>query len=234
MFTAIVATILLRPVSDNTLTPAEQKAGFVLLFDGKTTTGWHGYKRSDMPSGWVAMDGTLSHKPDTEGGDISSDRMYGDFELRIDWRIAQHGNSGIMYRVTEDHQASYMTGPEFQVLDNAGHPDGKHAKTRAGTCYALYACSKEVARPGGEWNSARIIVKGNHVEHWLNGVEVVHYELHSAEWNKLVAGSKFAAALDFGTNPRGHIVLQDHGDEVSFKNIRIRELHQGAARVLTR
>jgi len=224
MLSALLATVAFAPPLDNALSRQEKREGFVLMFDGKTTDGWHGYKKTEMPAGWVAVDGTLTHSPDTEGGDISSRGIYRDFELRIDWRVAKSGNSGIMYRVTEDHEAAYLTGPEYQVLDNAGHPDGKKPKTRAGTCYALYACSKEVAHDGGQWNSARIIVRGNDVEHWLNGVRVVHYVLHSEDWNKRVAASKFVNMPDFGTNSWGHIVLQDHGDLISYKNIRIRVL----------
>jgi len=130
----------------------------------------------------------------------------------------------VMYRVSEEGEASYHTGPEVQILDNHGHRDGKSPLTSAGSCYGLYAPSKDVTRPVGSWNEMRLVVKGNHVEHWLNGDKVVEYELFSPDWNARVAGSKFKEWPQFGRIPRGHIALQEHGNRVEFRNIKIRPL----------
>lgn len=194
------------------------------MFDGKTTAGWHGYKRTDMPSAWSAKNGTLTLTPGEDGGDISSDQTYSNFELRLEWKIGKGGNSGIMYRADEGHAAAYLTGPEMQVLDDKRHADGHKAETSAGSCYGLYACSRKTVKPAESWNSVRIVAKGHHIEHWLNGTKVVQYELMSADWKRRVAASKFNMMPDYGTLDHGHIVLQDHGDPVSYRNIRIKRL----------
>jgi hypothetical protein len=206
---------------DNELTDAEKKAGWRLLFDGKTTQGWRGYKSQACPDGWKVEDGALVRAG--KGGDLVTVDEFDDFELVLEWRIAAGGNSGIMFRVSEDEGAPYMTGPECQVLDNAKHPDGKNPKTSAGSCYGLYAPSKDVMKPG-EWNKVRLVVQGSHVEHWLNGEKVVEYEIGSDEWNERIRKSKFKAWAKFGKNAKGHIDLQDHGDRVEYRNIKIRPL----------
>jgi hypothetical protein len=172
-------------------------------------------------------DGVL-HRVDG-GGDIMTAKEYGDFDFRFDWKIAEGGNSGVMYRVSVEKGPAYETGPEYQVLDNGKHRDGKSSLTSAASLYALYPPAKDVAKPAGEWNEGRIVVHGNHVTHYLNGEKVVDVELGSDDWNKKVAGSKFAAWKKFGVNKRGHIVLQDHGDEVWYRNVRIKELNGNAA-----
>lgn len=221
MFVCALATISSPLLNPNTI-PTEK--GFISLFDGKTTKGWHGYKRNDMPKAWKVVNGTLNLTPGDDGGDISSDAIFSNFELRLDWKISKGGNSGIMYRADEGHAAAYMTGPEMQVLDDKEHPDGRKPVTSAGSCYGLYACSKKTVKPAGHWNSVRIIVNGRHVEHWLNGSRVVSYDLQSDDWNKRVAESKFSQMPDYGTLSIGHIVLQDHGNQVSYRNIRIKRL----------
>jgi hypothetical protein len=210
----------------NTLSDQEKTAGWKLLFDGKTTDGWRAYRGKSMPDRWQVADGALvlQHKSGNSGGDVVTVGEYGNFELSLEWKIAPGGNSGIMYRVSEEQGAPYESGPEYQLLDNAGHADGKSALTSAASCYALYAPSKDVTRPVGEWNKTRIVVDGNHVEHWLNGVKVVTYELGGADWNKRVEESKFKSMPRFGKEPRGHIDLQDHGDDIAFRNIKIRPL----------
>jgi hypothetical protein len=210
----------------NTLTDQEKANGWKLLFDGRTTDGWRGYRSKAMPDRWQVRDVALvlQHKSGKTGGDIVTVDQFDNFELSLEWKIAPRGNSGIMYRVTEKEEAPYESGPEYQLLDNAGHEDGKSPLTSAASCYALYAPSKDATRPVGEWNQTRIIVNGNHVEHWLNGVQVVTYELGSADWNKRVAASKFKSMPRFGKEPRGHIDLQDHGDDIAFRNIKIRPL----------
>ena len=190
------------------------------LFDGHTTAGWRGYRRPDFPAGWQIVDGALTRVG--EAGDIISVEQFGDFELELEWMIAPGGNSGIMFHVTEDHGAPWETGPEYQILDNAAHHDGLDPLTSAGSDYALYAPASDETRPAGEWNQARLVVRGTHVEHWLNGEKLLEYELHSDDWKARVAASKFAAMPDYGQRPRGHIALQDHGDRVAYRNIRVR------------
>ena len=211
-----------QPPSANTLSPAERAAGWRLLFDGTSTKGWRGFRQKAAPDGWQAVDGTLSRV--RSGADLITVDQFDSFELALEWKIASGGNSGIMFRVSEDEEATYHTGPEMQVLDNGRHPDGRAPLTSAGSCYGLYAPVKDTTKPVGEWNAVRLIVNGNHVEHWLNDVKVVEYELGSPEWTKLVRSSKFNEWPRYGRVPRGHIALQDHGDLVSYRNIKIRSI----------
>jgi expansin (peptidoglycan-binding protein) len=149
---------------------------------------------------------------------------FGDFELAFEWKIGAAGNSGVMYRVTEDSTAPWHSAHEYQILDNAGHADGKKPETTAASAYALYAPVKDMTKPLGEWNQARIVVKGRHVEHWLNGTKVVEFEVGSADWNARYEKSKFAKYPQFGKTAKGRIAIQDHGDPVSYRNIKIRTL----------
>ena len=206
----------------NTLTPAEQAAGWRLLFDGRTMNAWRGYKHAGMPEGWSIVDGALTRVG--SGGDIVTRDQFSSFELSLEWRVASGGNSGILYRVTEQGAASYETGPEMQVLDDARHPDGKSRLTSAGALYGLYPAPEGAVKPAGQWNAARIVVNGNRVQHWLNGIQTVEYELLSPEWEGKVAGSKFTQWPRYGRATRGHIALQDHGDLVAYRNIKIRTL----------
>ena len=206
----------------NTLSPEEATAGFRLLFDGETGDGWTAWGGGELPGGWAVVDGSLHRQHG--GGDIATAGTFDDFELRLEWKIAPKGNSGVFYRAVTGKGAGYRTGHEMQVLDNAGHRDGGNPKTSAASCYALYAPSEDATRPVGEWNEVRLVVDGNHVEHWLNGVQVVTYEIGSPDWQERVANSKFKDWDGFGLQESGHIVLQDHGDPVWFRSIRIREL----------
>ena len=206
----------------NTLTPAERTGGWRLLFDGRTTEGWRGYRKSTAPDGWKVIDGTLTRV--AEAGDIVSRQEFANFELALEWKISKGGNSGIMYRVTEAADASYESGPEMQVLDDAAHPDGRSPLTSAGAAYALYPAPPGVAKPAGEWNAVRIVVNGNHVEHWLNGVRLLAYELGSPEWEAKVKASKFHEWPGYGRAKQGFIALQDHDSQVSYRNIKIRVL----------
>ena len=201
-----------------------QQQGFINLFDGKTTTGWHGFKRTDVPSAWSAIDGALTLTPGKDGGDISTDGVFGDFDFRFEWRISEGGNSGVMYRADEGHPAAYHTGPEYQILDDEKHRDGKRAETSAAACYGLYPSIKTMVKPVGQWNAGRIVARGNRVEHWLNGIRGVKYTLGSAEWKHRIAKAKFSNMIDYGTLKFGHIVLQDHGNVVSYRNLRIKKL----------
>ncbi len=209
----------------NELTPEEQAQGFRLLFDGKTLQGWRGFKSEEPPTAWKVEDGALVLKPD-EGsrGDLMTKEKFGDFELRLQWKISPGGNSGIFFRVDNTQLVPWNTGPEMQVLDDDRHLDGREPKTSAGSNYGLHARSRDTLRPVGSWNDVRIVAKGNHVEYWLNGFKVVEYEIGSEEWNRLVAESKFKDMPMFGKVPVGFILLQDHGDVVWYRSIRIREL----------
>ena len=208
----------------NTLTPDERAAGWRLLFDGKTTAGWRGWKMDSLPSGWQVVDGTLKRvKP---AADIISKEKFKNFELSLEWNIAKNGNSGIFYRASEDpgDNAIYWSAPEMQVLDDAGHPDGQSRLTAAGADYGLYPSPAGVVKPPGQWNQVRLVVNGNHVEHWLNGVKVVQYELGSPDWEAKVKASKFAPHPRYGRNAEGYIGLQEHEYPVAFRNIKIRVL----------
>lgn len=207
----------------NTLTPQEQQAGWKLLFDGKSTAGWRNYKKQTVGPGWTVVDGILIRSGENAGDIITTDK-YRNFELALDWRVAEGGNSGILYRATEDNDYIWQSAPEMQVLDDERHADGKSPLTSAGSNFALYPAPRGVVHPAGQWNSARIVVNGNHVEHWLNGQKLLEYELGSAEWKDRVAKSKFNAMPNYGKASEGYIGLQDHGDKVEFRNIRIRVL----------
>ncbi len=215
----------------NRLSATEKAQGFQLLFDGKSATHWRGYRLKEFPKkGWLVEDGTLHHKKGGGGGDLITRRSFKDFELKLEWRIAPHGNSGIMYLVTEEEPTPWMTGPEMQVLDNAAYHGGKNTWTSAGALYALIACREDVARPALAWNQIRIIKKGDHVEHWFNGVQVLSYELGSKRINRLIQESKFGKMPKFAKAREGHISLQDHGDEVWYRGIKIRELGKAGSR----
>jgi len=213
----------------NTLTPQEKAAGWRLLFDGQSLEGWRGFKQKAAPDGWKAVNGELTRVG--KGGDIITNDQFSDFELSLDWKLAKGGNSGIFYHVLEEGgDQAYFTGPEYQLLDNATHKDGASPVTSTGSNYALNAPSKDVSKPVGEWNQTRIVVKGPHVEHWLNGVKVVEYELWSPDWEARVKASKFAKMPGYGRAKTGHIALQDHGDPIAFRNIKLRSLAQSSTR----
>ena len=206
----------------NTLTAREREEGWMLLFDGASLDGWRGYDRSTLPGGWAAEEGTLTRVG--PGGDIVYDRVFRDFELTFDWRVPPGGNSGVFYRAAEGEEWIYHSAPEYQVLDDAGHPDGQSPLTSAGSDYGLYPAPRGVVRPAGEWNRGRIVVEGDRVEHWLNGTRVVEYVLGSPEWERRVAESKFAQWPAYGRAEEGYVGLQDHGDRVWYRNLAIREI----------
>ena len=206
----------------NTLTAAETADGWKLLFDGQNMAGFHNYKKTGTPVGWQSIDGTLTRIG--QGGDLVTNEEYTDFELSLDWKVPEGGNSGVYYRADESQQFGWVTGPEMQILDDAKHPDGRNPMTSAGSAYAVFPPTVKAVRPAGSWNSARLIVKGSHVEHWLNGQKVVDYELGSPEWRKAVDAGKFKDAKLYGTRTSGKIMLQDHGDAVAFRNIKIKRL----------
>lgn len=206
--------------------PSALAARWENLFNGKSTENLRGYRKDGFPEkGWVVEDRSLRCVAKGGGGDLVSREKYTDFELRFEWKVSQAANSGIMYRVSEDGSAPYETGPEYQVTDDLKHPDGKNPKTSAAALYALIACnSSKAVKPVGRWNRGRILVQGNHVEHWLNGKKVVAYELNSPELTQLIANSKFKGWAGFAKQPSGHICIQDHGDDVWFRKMRVRRL----------
>ena len=207
----------------NSLSAAERAEGWRLLFDGATTNGWRGYKMDGVPAGWMAMDGTLMKDDVTT--DIVTVEQFGDFEFAMDWKIAKGGNAGLFYRGNEAYERIYWTAPEYQLLDDANAPDGRNRLTSAASAYGLYAAPAGVLKEAGQWNSTRLVVKGAHVEHWLNGQKVVEYELWSPDWEAKVKASKFSAWPEYGRLKRGHIAIQgDHEGMLSLRNIRVREL----------
>ncbi|MFN0057962.1 MAG: family 16 glycoside hydrolase [Planctomycetota bacterium] len=215
--------------SPNVLTAAERAAGFELLFDGETLAGWQPYTGENLPATWRVEDDAITLEPrDGAAIDLMTANVYGDFELRFEWKISEAGNSGVFYRVAAGGHAPWATGPEYQILDSSRHADGRHAKTSAAACYALYPPRFRAERAPGLYNESRIVVADNSVEHWLNGHCVVRYQLKSAEWVERVSASKFSAMPGHGREARGHIVLQDHGDRVWYRSLRIRAIESAS------
>jgi hypothetical protein len=206
----------------NTLTQQERAGGWKLLFDGKSLEGWRGFKKTEPPSqGWVVEEGVLKHTDKGGGGDIITREKFSEFDLVFEWKVAPGANSGVKYFILEERKGAI--GHEYQLIDDARHADAlRGPKWQTGSFYDVFPPAGAKARPVGEWNTSRILVKGNHVEHWLNGDRIVTYELGSPETLAAVAQSKFKTVAGFGTAVSGHILLQDHGDEISFRNIRIK------------
>ncbi len=203
---------------------ASADGGWRTLFDGKSVDQWRGYKSDTVPDGWRVVDGTLAKT--TPVKDLVSKDEFGDFELSLDWNIGEAGNGGVFYRGTEAEDHIYWTAPEYQLLDDAKAEDNKTRLTCAGADYALYPSPPGHVKPAGQWNTTRIIAKGAHVEHWLNGTKLLQYELWSPDWEAKVKASKFASPTGYGRSKSGHIALQgDHEGQLAFRNIRIRELH---------
>jgi hypothetical protein len=213
--------------TDTTRTTSSEE-GWTSLLQGNTLNGWRNFKSQEAGQAWSVQDGVLMFDPKSgkPGGDLMTDKEFENFELELDWKIDSCGNSGIIFNVVEDekYDAVWHTGPEMQVLDNACHPDAKIIKHRAGDLYDLISSSTEVAKPAGEWNQVRIISNNANYEFYLNGTKIVSFTMHTPEWDRLVAGSKFKDMPAFGKATKGHIALQDHGDRVWFRNIRIKEL----------
>jgi hypothetical protein len=205
--------------SVNTLSKAEAKEGFKLLFDGTNLDQWRSYKHDDV-RGWVAKDGNLVCTGG--GGDLITRDEFHNFEFECEWKIPPKGNSGIIYRCDESGAQTWNTGPEYQIWDHTQSPEGWRAMNATAACYDLYRPSQKADLPPGEWNTSRIVLNGNHLEHWLNGKKVVDCEMNSPDWNQRVAKSKFARLPKFGKLDRGHIALQQHTGEVLFRNIKIR------------
>ena len=212
------------PAAVNQLTDAEKGSGWKLLFDGKSSEGWRGFKKPAFPEqGWTIEDGWLHGA--AKGGDLITDGQYEQFDLRWEWKLEPAGNSGLKYFVSET--GSSAVAHEYQMLDDERHPDGRLGAGKRVTAAfydVLKPTVKPPVRPMGEINQSRILVQGNHAEHWLNGVKVLEYELGSPEVKAAVAESKFKAVPGFGTRKKGHILLQYHQSHVWFRNIKLREL----------
>jgi hypothetical protein len=224
----------------NRLTAAEKKAGWRLLFDGKTTRGWRGFKQTSFPTGgWQVVDGTLRLAPRAKDGprpgDIVTEEAFESFELRLEFRLSEGGNSGLKYLVDESlvKEGRSGLGFEFQMLDDDRHPDAKKGKDGNRTVGALYdliaPAADKVVHPPGQWNEARLVVDGDRVEHWLNGKMVVSFQRGSAALKTLIADSKYKTIAGFGEATRGHLLLQDHEDEVAFRNIKLRTIDKKTA-----
>jgi|SRR5450432_250485 len=227
----MAAILAVNAQTHNQLTGSEFTGGWKLLFDGQTSTGWHTYNQKTFGPAWKIQNGTLfcdtTYKiPKGEEGDICTNDVYESFDLKYEWKISKNGNSGVMFLVQESPQygAPYLTGPEMQVLDNDGHPDGKIHKHRAGDLYDLIASSSEPVRAVGEWNEAEIKLVHGSLTLFLNGVQVVSTTLWDKNWDELVGGSKFGKMPGFAKSKTGHIDLQDHGNNVWFRDIRIKKL----------
>lgn len=219
----------------NQLTGTEKTAGWRLLFDGKTFNGWRGFHSDKVPEGWAIEEGAIKKvqaqsQLGRAGGDLITVDQFSDFELQIEWKLSPRGNSGIKYLVTESMPPSGRSGVsfEYQVLDDENHPDAKMGIGGNRTAGALYDLippgNARKVKPIGQFNETRIVVRGNRIEHWLNGVKVLEFDRSSADFKQRIAQSKFKNTKGFGEAPKGHILLQDHGDAVWFRNIKIRNL----------
>jgi len=206
------------------LTAEQRAAGWRSLFDGTSTSAWRGYHEATLPAGWRIVDGVLTKTGSVN--DIITKDQFGNFELALDWKLSPGGNAGVFYRGTEEYDHIYWSAPEYQLLDDAGHPDGRSRLTSAGANFGLYPSPAGIVKPGGEWNSTLIVVNGNNVQHWMNGQKLLEYDLGSPDWEAKVKASKFIAYPHYGRAPRGYIGIQgDHDGALSIRNVRIREIN---------
>ena len=220
---AVVLAFTQATIHSANRSPQAPASKWRVLFNGKSLAAWRGYKGAPIPDGWKIADGALVK--DVPVADIVSKDEFGDFELELEWKIGKAGNSGVFYRGTEEYDHIYWSAPEYQLLDDEAAADNKTRLTCAGAAYALYPSPAGHLKPVGEWNATRIVARGAHVEHWLNGVKLVEYELWSPDWEAKVQASKFKDWPNYGRAKKGHIALQgDHEGSLGFRNIRVREL----------
>jgi hypothetical protein len=219
----IAAAGLLLALAGNSSHAKDAAAKWQTLFDGKILDTFRGWKSEAMPEGWHVVDGALVKQGNVD--DLVTRRQFANFELELEWKIGNAGNSGIFYRGTREYDQIYWSAPEYQLLDDANAADGRSRLTAAGAAYGIYPAPAGVVKPFGEWNLSRLIVNGAHVEHWLNGQKIVAYDLRSPEWLAKVAASKFAKYPNYGLAGTGLIGIQgDHPGELALRHIRIREL----------
>jgi hypothetical protein len=221
----VIASSAALFAADNELAATEKADGWKLLFDGKTAAGWRGYKQKTFPAkGWKIENGVLQKIAGERGGDIVTEKTFGDYEFAWEWKLAPGGNNGVKYLVTEDRAGA--PGHEYQMIDDGKHPDAKGAGTHLTAAFydVLPTAANKPLKPAGDWNQSRLIVRGNHIEHWLNGQKVLEYELGSEVVKAALAKSKFKNAKGFGDKISGHIMLTDHGDGCAFRNLKLREL----------
>lgn len=220
--------------SNNTDSPAtaaenissSASSEWTVLFNGKDLSGWRGFQDKPIDA-WEVVNGELhcdGHKKGAAHTDLITDKEYGNFVLSIKWKISPESNSGIIYRVSEKYPATYLSGPEYQIVDDKGWPGGLKPWQHTGSNYAMQVPDTMAAKPVGEWNTSKIVVDGQHVEHWLNGVKLLEYELGSPEWKKQKAAEKWKDVEEYGMSKTGHIALQYHGGDVWFKEIKLKEL----------
>jgi hypothetical protein len=225
---ALVSGCKSQEVADNQLTEAEEQEGWELLFDGETMNGWRMYQNKPADA-WGVKDGMIYCKgSETDKSDLRADIVTSDqfenYEFMIDWKISPQGNSGIMYHVSEAFDAAYLSGPEYQLIDDVGYPDKLEDWQKTASDYAMYAVSAAPTKPAGEFNTTKIVVNGAHREHWLNGVKVLEFEAWTPDWQQRKATGKWKDVAGYGLEKKGHICLQDHGGGVWFKNIKIKKL----------
>ncbi len=230
--TSLPSTPVVKPNILNQLTDEERANGWRLLFDGTSFAGWRGYGQPDLPALWEIHDGAITlnksspvGSPGAEGSGIVTRETFTNFDLRWEWRLAEGGNSGVMYHVSEEYKKPHETGPEYQLSDAQLHPDGKKSPLKwSGALYGMYAPVRDLAKPHGEWNRARIVVRGKLVEHWLNGEISARYELGTSEWTTRLLWGKWNRYPQYAQIPTGHICFQDHGHGVGFRNVKIKVL----------
>ncbi len=222
---AVGSNALMAQQADNTLTKAEKKAGWILLFDGKATPLWRPYQNKES-DGWEIANGEIycKEKNVQHRADLITKEEYGDFEFAFDWKLIKAANSGLVYRANEEHGAAYESASEYQLIDDIGYPGKLETWQNSGADYDMHPPIKIVSKPAGEYNHSVIKAKGKHIEHWLNGVKVADYEIGTSEWYALREKSKWKGIKGWGENTKGHICLQDHGGGIWFKNLKIRKL----------
>jgi hypothetical protein len=228
LITLIASSYHYQAVPDNSLTDSEKKAGWKLLFDGRSMNGWRAYKNQETNS-WTVVNGILYCKgsetdKSDKRADLITEDQFQNFELSVDWKISPKGNSGILYMVTEEFPRSYQSGPEYQLIDDVNFPEKLEEWQKTGANYAMDPAPAAKPKSVGEWNTTRIVVNKGHVEHWLNGKKILEFQMWTDEWQKKKMNGKWKDAPGYGMSKKGHIALQDHGSEAWFKNVKIKEL----------
>jgi hypothetical protein len=222
IFITLAASLLVS--SSSAAGRNDDQSGWIVLFDGKSTDAFRGFRQTTFPTNSWVMDGEALKSLRKRQVDLITRETYEDFELELDWKVEKQANSGIMFHVSESEAETYMSGPEMQIVDDANTKDGADPITAAGSLYALLPPTNKICHPAGEWNHIRLIVQDNHVEHWMNGAKILEYEMGGEPLKALIANSKFKAWPRFAREKTGSIALQNHGNSVWFRNVRVRRL----------